>query len=340
MRDLLGAASERELIFGPNMTSLTFDLTRSLAHLLDPGDEILLTRIEHDANVRPWEMLAEECGLVVRRLDFDASSYELCLEQLDELVGERTRIAAINYASNVTGTINDVAAIARRVRAVGGLTFVDAVQYVPHGAVDVQALGCDFMACSAYKFFGPHLGVLWGREQVLEQLPPYKLTPASNELPWRLETGTQCHELQAGLLGTMAYLESLAPDPESRRDRLVAAMQSAAEWEARLARMLLDGLAELPVAVHGITEAAALDRRVPTIAISGDGLDPAAASRWLGERGVFTTHGDGYAIHVIERLGLADRGGVLRLGLAHYNTEDEIERVLTLLDEHLSRPGR
>jgi cysteine desulfurase family protein (TIGR01976 family) len=346
MADFFGAASEREVVLGPNMTTLTFALSRSLAHLLEPGDEILVTRLEHDANVRPWEILAQEKGLRVRRLDLDPATGELDLTRLGEVVTERVRFAAVSYASNVLGTINDVAAIARAVRAAGGITFVDAVHYAPHGPIDVAALGCDLMACSPYKFFGPHLGALWVREDLLERLPPYKVRAAADDLPGRFETGTQPHELHAGLLGAFEYLEWLgrelggAPPTAGRRQTLLAAMAAIRGYERELAAALLEGLGTLRgVSVHGITAPGALDRRVPTVSISVDGRPPAEVARRLSERGVFATNGTGYAISVIDRLGLTDRGGVVRLGAVHYNTRDEIAAAVRALDEALRATG-
>lgn len=332
MADFLGASSVREIVFGPNMTTLAFALSRSLGGLLEAGDEILLTRMEHDANVRPWEILAEERGCVVRRLDFDSQRYELDLDSLDDLVSERTRLAAVGLASNVLGTINDVAAIAGKVRAAGGLTFVDAVHFAPHAPIDVGRLGCDLLACSPYKFFGPHLGVLWGREEVLERLRPYKLGASPDELPWRFETGTQSHEAMAGLLGTFEYLEWLGR--ETGGGGSSAAMRAIRAWEGQLVAPLLAGLGELAgVRVHGITEPSALDRRVPTVSITVQDRRPDELARRLGEQGVFVTHGDGYARSVVERLGSDASGGVLRLGLAHYNTPYEVEAVLGRLRE-------
>jgi cysteine desulfurase family protein (TIGR01976 family) len=346
MADFLGAASPREVVLGANMTSLTFALSRSLAHLLRPGDEILLSRIEHDANVRPWEILAEERELVVKRIELDPSTCELDLSALPRLVTDRTRFAAIGYASNLLGTVNDVAAVARAVRAAGGLVFVDAVHYAPHGPIDVTALGCDFLVCSPYKFFGPHLGALWAREELLDRLPPYKVRAAADDLPGRFETGTQPHELYAGLLGAFEYLEWLgsamgdaapaagAAGGSERRRTIVAAMSAIRAYERDLAVALVDGLRSLPrVRVHGIVSPAALDRRVPTVSISIDGVSPADVARRLGERGIFVTNGTGYAISVVERLGLADRGGVVRLGAVHYNRRDEIETAIGALAE-------
>jgi cysteine desulfurase family protein (TIGR01976 family) len=338
MADFFGAASPREVVLGANMTSLTFAVSRSLAHLLREGDEILLTRLEHDANVRPWEILAEEKKLVVKRIDFDPATGELDLSMLPRLVTERTKLGAVGYASNLLGTINDVSAIARAVRVAGGLTWVDAVHYGPHGPIDVRALGCDFLVCSPYKFFGPHLGALWVREDLLERLPPYKVRAASDELPGRFETGTQPHELYAGLLGTFEYLEWLAREiggasPTARgRAAVLAAMTAIRAYEKELSVALLDGLRALPgVRIHGITAPDGIDRRVPTVSISMGGKDPASITRRLGEQGVFATNGTGYAIGVIERLGLSDRGGVVRLGCVHYNSRDEIDTAIRAL---------
>jgi cysteine desulfurase family protein (TIGR01976 family) len=342
MADFLGADSAREIVLGANMTTLTFALSRSLAHLLREGDEILLTRIEHDANVRPWEILAAERGLVVNRLDLDPATGELDYGRLGEVVTERTRFAAVGYASNLLGTINDVAAIARAVRSAGGLTFVDAVHYAPHGPIDVAALGCDFLVCSPYKFFGPHLGALWAREELLERLPAYKVRAASDELPGRFETGTQPHELLAGLLGTFEYLESIAGaggGSGSRRRALRAAMDAIRSYERSLAAALVEGLrAQRGVRVHGIVEPAALGRRVPTVAVAIEGRAPAEVAARLGERGVLVTHGTGYALSVVERLGLADRGGVVRFGCLHYNTLDEIASALAILSDCVDSP--
>jgi cysteine desulfurase family protein (TIGR01976 family) len=209
MADLLNAPAWQEIIFGANMTTLTFAMTRSLGRRLKAGDEILLTRMDHDGNVAPWLLLARDLGLTVKWLDFDPATSEYRLDALPSLITPRTKLAAVNYASNALGTINDVKAITATVHAVGGLVYVDAVQYVPHGPTDVQDIGCDFLACSSYKFFGPHQGILWGRRALLEELEPYKVRPASNDLPTKFESGTQSFEAQAGVLGAIEYLDWL-----------------------------------------------------------------------------------------------------------------------------------
>ncbi len=340
MADLLNATSEREIVFGPNMTTLTFVLSRSLAGLLRAGDEILLTRMEHDANSTPWRILARERGLVIRVLDFDPASGQFDLTQLDRLLTDKLRFAAIGYANNLIGTVNDVGEFCRRTRDVGALTFVDAVQCAPHRPIDVQAIGCDFLACSAYKFFGPHQGVLWARESLLDRLEPYKLRASSNELPGRYETGTQSLEGQAGTLGAIEYLqwigttmarehEATFPQFSGRRLTLHAAMAAIAEYERSLSLRLIEGLRAIPgLAVHGIVDPELATQRVPTVSWSRRGVDPADCARELNEEGIFAWSGNAYALDVVDRLGLTAEGGVLRLGAVHYNTLAEIDEVV------------
>ena len=248
--DFLGAPSADEIVFGPNMTTLTFGLSRALGRTLRVGDEIVVTRLDHDANIAPWLAL-EERGAVVRWLDIRPDDCTLDLEALETLVGPRTRLVAVGLASNAVGTVNDVARIVRVARAAGAWVFVDAVHWAPHGPIDVEALGCDFLACSAYKFFGPHVGVLWGRHELLDRLPAYKVRPADDAPPGKFETGTQNHEGIAGLLGAVRYLEWLGNDlatspPQTRRERLRSAMQALRARERDLSRTLLDGLQSIP----------------------------------------------------------------------------------------------
>ena len=345
MADFYNANSDREIVFGPNSTSLTFVITRAIAHLFEAGDEIIVTRMEHDANASPWRILAEERGLVIKRLDFDRDTYQLDLGQLDELITPRTRFAAINYASNVLGTINDVREICRRIRAAGGLTYIDAVQYAPHGPIDVQDIGCDFLVASAYKFYGPHQGVLWAREELLERLHPYKLRVASNDLPGRFETGTQSLEGQAGTIGAVEYLEWVGKtmgtefhgaNPNQRTDHVHAGLRAMAAYEETLSTRLINGFLDLDgVVVHGITDPAQFAKRVPTVSISKPGMQPAAMAAALDEKGIFVWDGHSYAIDVIEWLGLADKGGVVRFGPTHYNTIEEIDFALAAVAEYL-----
>jgi cysteine desulfurase family protein (TIGR01976 family) len=339
MAGFLNAASPDEIVFGQNMTSLTLHVSRSIARELGPGDEIVVTRMDHDANVAPWLLVARDRGCEVRWLDFDPATFEYDLSSLDDVLTDRTRLVAVNYASNLTGTINDVRAVTARARDVGALVYVDAVQFAPHGLLDVQDIGCDFLVCSAYKFFGPHQGILWGRRDVLERLEPYKVRPAGDAIPHRFETGTLSHEGMAGTTGAVEYFawvgaamgaEVEARDGEpGRRRNLRAAMDAISEYENALTRMLLDGLETLPgVTVRGITEPEAACRRVPTVSFTHEALAPSEISATLARENVFVWDGHNYAVEVVRRLGLWERGGVVRVGLAHYNTAEEVALLL------------
>lgn len=345
MADMYHAASPDEIVFGPNMTTLTFMMTRVLGPLFEPGDEIITTHMEHDGNNTPWRRMAEERGLVVRTLPFSSDNYEFRLDELDELITPRTRFAALNYASNILGTINPVAEMVDRLRAVGAITYVDAVQYAPHGPIDVQALGCDFLVSSSYKWYGPHQGVLYGRADILERLRAYRLSVVPDRAPDKFETGTQSLEGQAGVLGAIEYLQWLgvqsgAPlrtDVPRRTAEVHAAMAAMAEYEHGLSLRLIEGLQALPgVVVRGITDPAAVARRVPTVSFSKEGLDPAALAQFLDSHGVYVWNGHSYALPVIEFLGLADKGGVVRIGPTHYNTIEEIDLAVGLIGEFLA----
>ena len=341
MADLLNASGGAEIVFGQNMTSLAFALSRSLAHRLAPGDEIVLTRLDHDANFTPWLMMAKERGATVHVVDIREEDCTLDLEQLGRCLNRRTKLVAFGYASNAVGTINPVGRIVAMAREVGALTFVDAVHYAPHGPIDVQALGCDFLACSPYKFFAPHLGVLYGRLDALDDLPAYKVRPADDRLPGRLETGTLSHESLAGLLGTVEYLEWLggfAPTGAlghwrtPRAAALHRAMGVIESWEQGLKTRLLEGLLSLPgVRIHGITDPRRLAERVPTFAIRIAGHHPRDVATALGEAGIFVWDGNYYALNLSERLGVEETGGMVRVGPVHYNTPGEIDRLLAAL---------
>lgn len=342
MAELLNARSAEEIVFGPNMTTLTYQFSRALGRTLQAGDEIILTRMDHDANVSPWLQLAEDHGLVVKWLDFSPETYRYEMPMLEGLLSERTKVVAVNYASNAIGTINDVKTIAAQAKAAGALVFVDAVQYVPHDVTDVQALGCDVLVCSPYKFFGPHQGVLWARADLLRDLPAYRVRPAGDKLPGRWETGTQSHEGQAGTLGALEYLAWLGRtmgDPEAepaqmplRQRRIRAALRAAKAYEDGLSRHLIAGLQAIEgVTVHGITDPTAMVDRVPTVAFTHDRLRPAVIAKALGEANIFVWHGHYYAIEVVNRLGLMDSGGMLRVGMAHYNTTAELDRLLEVV---------
>ncbi|RAQ94888.1 cysteine desulfurase-like protein [Thermogemmatispora tikiterensis] len=348
MADFLNAASPAEIVFGPNMTTLTFAFSRAIGKTLQPGDEIIVTVLDHDANVAPWLALQER-GVVVRTVDIHPEHVTLNLEDLQAKLNERTRLVAVGYASNAVGTINDVRRITELAHAVGALVWIDAVQYAPHGPIDVQALDADFLVCSAYKFFGPHLGILYGKREQLERFPAYKVRPASNAVPDRWETGTQNHEGLAGLLGAIDYLTLLGEEQAAhygndpalqsyagRRHTLKVAMRAISDYEHQLSAQLLRGLREIQgLRIYGIsgTTPEELAQRVPTVACTIDGRHPRELAVALGERGIFAWDGNYYALGLMERLGLEGRGGALRLGLCHYNTSAEIERVLGVLEE-------
>jgi cysteine desulfurase family protein (TIGR01976 family) len=329
--DFVGAASPEEVKFGANMTTLTMHISRSIAASLKPGDEIVVTTLDHEANISPWRAVAADRGLLLRQVDIHEADGTLDLADLDAKLGRRTRLVAVGWASNAVGTINPVAEIVRRAHAVGAWTYVDAVHFAPHGLLDVQAIDTDFLVTSAYKWFGPHAGVLYGRADILERLPAYKVRPAHD----RFETGTPNFEGLAGTLAAIGYLEDVgrrcggAPLEASRRERLAAAMTAIGAYERGLARQLLAGLAVIPgVRVWGIRDLDRLAERTPTVALTVAGQSPRAVATALGRQGVFAWDGDFYATAVIERLGLAESGGVVRLGLVHYNTAEEVDRTL------------
>ena len=328
----LNAGSPQEIIFGPNMTSLAFTLSRSLAGELTPQDEIIVTRLDHDANISPWTIIAQERGCKVHWLDFDVEDCTLRLDQFESLLNEHTKLVAVGYASNAVGTINPVRRITRQAHDAGALCFVDAVQYAPHGSIDVQDIDCDFLAVSAYKFFGPHIGVLYGKREHLERLKAYKVRPAPSEPPGRFETGTQNHEGIAGLLGALEYLgaigEQSARDEGEAGDRALRfkqALRTIQSYELNLTRTLIETLSAVPgVKIWGITDEADLDRRVPTVSFTLNEHHPRAIATELGKSGIYVWDGNYYALAVTERLGLEEHGGMVRVGLVHYNTPEEI----------------
>ncbi len=336
--DLLGCGAD-EVVFGNNMTSLTFHLSRSLAQDLEPGDELLVTRLDHDANVMPWALAAQERGARVRWADIDVESGTLDMEDLRAKITPRTKIAAVGYASNATGTINDVATITAWAREAGALTFVDAVQYAPHGLIDVQALGCDFLACSSYKFFGPHSGQLFGKREHLRQLQAYRVRPAGEELPGKWETGTQNHEAMAGVTAAIDYLAAVgvehgaARSEDNRRQKLIAAWSVIQAYERTLTERLVTGLLDLPgIRIYGLTEPADWHRRVATVAVRRRGVTPERLAQALADENIFAWNGSFYALSASERMGVEGNGGWLRLGLVHYNTLEEVDHCLRVLD--------
>jgi cysteine desulfurase family protein (TIGR01976 family) len=333
MADFLGCDAD-EVVFGPNMTSLTFALSRSLGRELKPGDEIVLTYLDHDANFAPWKAL-EEAGAIIRVADFRREDCTLDLEQLLGLINRKTKIVAVGYASNSVGSINDVARIAAAARAVGAWSFIDAVHYAPHGPIDVRAVGCDFLACSAYKFFGPHQGILYGRRELLDCLRPYKVRPASDEAPWRWETGTQNHEAMAGVTAAIDYLAALGErlgEKGNRRRRLQMAMQATSAYERRLSEKLIAGLLDIPsVEFYGIREPERFVQRTPTVSIRVRGFLTRDVAERLGKMGLFVWDGNYYALNLSERLGAESSGGMVRIGCAHYNTLAELDRLLAAI---------
>jgi cysteine desulfurase family protein (TIGR01976 family) len=349
MADFYNAASDREVVFGPNMTTLTFVMARALGPRFSEGDEMIITAMEHEGNNTPWRTMAAERGMVVKTLGFDRDTYEIDLDELDSLITPRTKFAALNYASNLLGTINPVGEMCARLRAAGAMTYIDAVQFAPHGPIDVQALGCDFLISSAYKFYGPHQGVLYGREELLQGTPAYHLRTVPDLTPNKWETGTQSLAGQAGTIGALEYLEWVGrtmgaehrPDTPGLRERtrdLHAGLAAMAHYEESLSERLISGLAAIDgVRIHGITDPTAYHRRVPTVSITADGMDPEAMADFLGDQGVYVWNGHSYALPVVEWLGLADRGGVVRIGPTHYNTLDEIDTAVGLIAEFLGR---
>lgn len=334
LADLLNARRPEEIVFGQNMTSLTFSLSRALARTWQPGDELIVTRLDHDANISPWLLAAEDRGVTVRWLDFNPEDCTLNLNSLPDLLNERTRLLAITYASNAVGTITDVARAVQMAHTAGALVYVDAVHYTPHGLVDVQALDCDFLACSVYKFFGPHTGVLYGKYELLDSLMAYKVRPSTNEPPGKWETGTQSFESLAGARAAVDYLADIGGQAGSRRERLVQAWQRIKAYEMSLSLRFLEGATAVPgLRVYGITDIERLEERTPTFAVSLEGYEPHDVATRLGEQGIFVWDGHYYAIAVMERLGLLERGGLVRIGFIHYNTAEEVDRVLAALTE-------
>lgn len=373
--DFLGCHSD-EVVFGANMTTLTFTLSRAIGRTIKPGDEIIVTQLDHSANVSPWYALAEQ-GAIIRVVNVKIDDCTLDMSDLEQQINSRTKLVAVTYASNAVGTINDIAAIVKLAHAVGALVFVDAVHYAPHGPINVHALGCDFLACSAYKFFAPHVGILYGKREHLANLQPYKVKPASDEVPSRWETGTLNFEGLAGVVAAINYLAKLGchvsptiddelvstlieadkeglehfhcprflTSPEqpsstlasayhSRRAALVAAMSAIQQYERDLSHQLISGLQEIPgLTIYGITDPHHFAWRTPTVAIRLQGKSPETIAKALGDRGIFSWHGNFYALSLTEKLGLETSGGLLRLGLVHYNSAAEILQLLQTLKE-------
>lgn len=328
--DFLNAPSANEIVFGPNMTTLTLSLSRALSETWFYGDEIIVSRLDHDANVTPWVLAAREAGAIVKQIDFDPDQCTLRMDQYDSLLSNRTRLVAVGGASNATGTVNSIREIVRLAKTVGATTFVDAVHLAPHRLIDVQEFDCDFLACSAYKFFGPHVGILWGRSELLESLQPGKLRPAPNSPPGKWMTGTQNHEGISGVTAAIDYLATLADNSQalSRREQLENSFSAIGNHEQELGKQLIEGLQQIEsLKIWGITKENQMQQRVPTVSVTHDSITPQELSAELGQRGLFTWAGNHYALPFTESVGL-EPNGTLRIGLLHYNTAEEVDRLL------------
>lgn len=326
MAALLGAEDPRQISFGQNMTTLNFALARAIGRSLEPGDEVIVTDLDHDANVAPWLTLAER-GAVLRRVPV-RSDATLDMEAFQSLINKKTKLVAVGYASNAVGTVNDVAAVRRWTQAVGALLVVDAVHFAPHGVIDVMALNPDFLLCSAYKFFGPHIGILYSRKGALDGLQTDKVRPQSPQAPEKIETGTLNHAALAGVTAAVDFIARLSEKTGSLRERLVSAMTDVYRYEHQLAHKLYEGLGKIPkVKVYGPIVDDGL--RAPTVSFTVVGISAADVAKHLGEFGVYVWDGDFYAVTIVQQLGLAEQGGLVRIGFAPYNTQDEVDRVLT-----------
>jgi cysteine desulfurase family protein (TIGR01976 family) len=339
MATWLNASRPEEIVFGLNMTTLTLHMSRSLAHLLSPGDEIVLTHLDHDANIAPWLLIAKERECTIRWVDMRPDDCTLDLDTLERTISPRTKIVALGYASNAVGTINDVKRAAQIAHSVGALCYVDAVQFVAHGVTDVQALDVDFLACSAYKFFGPHVGILYGKYEHLDRLSAYKVRTSSKVPPEKWETGTQNFEGIAGVLGALEYFAWVGDQssgtqagPITMRERYTAAMTEIARYEHDLSCRLCEGLGAIPsVKVWGITDPARMGERVATVSFTMEGRHPRQIAEYLNDNGIYVWNGNFYALEVTTTLGLEERGGLVRVGAVHYNTAAEVMRLLEAL---------
>lgn len=334
MADFLGADRPEEVVFGQNMTSLNFALSRSIARDWGEGDEIVLSRIDHDANISPWLKAAEDSGATVRWLPFQTETGELDLSALPGILNERTKLVAVTYASNALGSISPLRQIIDAAHGVGALCIVDAVHYGPHGLIDVNALNCDALLCSAYKFFGPHIGIMYAKHDLLSTWTPYKLRPAYDKPPEKWETGTQSIEALHGVTAAIDYIASLSKLDASlpRREHIVSAMSRINAYETELSQRFLDAAEAIEgVKVYGVTDREGLSRRTPTFALSVAGVAPGRVADLLGEKGIFVWSGHYYAMTVMEDMGLAESGGLARIGFVHYNSPEELNRVIAAL---------
>lgn len=327
--DLYGAREDDYVVFGMNMTSLNFALSRAVSANWSPGDEVVVTRLDHDANVSPWLRAAADRGVTVKWVPFDTDTYRLDLDRLAEIVSPRTKLVAMTHASNAIGTIVDVAAATEIAHGVGALSVVDAVHYAPHGPIDIAAVDCDFLIASSYKFFGPHLGAMAGRGQLLEKLDAYKVRPAPAAGPGKWETGTQSFEALAGVVAAVDHIAGVTQTEGTRRERIIASYAAIQDHAITLGQQFLGGLPDTAT-VFGITDD--LTARTPTFAIELDGFSARRLATELGDRGIYVTDGDYYAVEVMKALRRSD-GGLVRIGFLHYTTEDEVDRLLAALHQ-------
>jgi len=344
--DFLNASRPEEIIFGPNMTSLTLHLSRSIARTLEPGDTIVVTHLDHDANISPWTLIAADQGCNVAWVDFDVEDGRLRMESYEAALAQKPKLVALGYASNALGTINPIKKMTQMAHQAGALVYVDAVQYAPHGPIDVKDLDVDFLTCSAYKFYGPHIGILYGRYDLLDEMVAYKVRPASNEPPEKFETGTQSWEGIAGVLGALEYFEWIGTefggDYKARYEanfngralHLKQGLAAIQTYEYELSRKLLTTLQGIPgLRIYGLDDPQRVKERVPTVAVNFESKHPRQVAKLLDERNIFVWDGNFFALSVTERLGVEDSGGVVRIGGTHYNTFDEIDRLGEALEE-------
>jgi cysteine desulfurase family protein (TIGR01976 family) len=336
MGDFLNCDAD-EIVFGQNMTALTFAMSRAIGRELAPGDEIVLTLLDHDANFSPWKAL-EEKGVIIRKVKFNEEDCTLDMQDLAAKIGKRTCLVAVGYASNAVGTINNVAEVVRLARQAGALSYIDAVHYAPHGPIDVRALDCDFLVCSTYKFFGPHMGVLYGKREHLKRLRPYKVRPNTDNIPNCWEWGTLNHECIAGIKACVEYWEELGrrakPAVATRRAAILAAHEAIHEHERKMMEKMTAGLLAIPgMKLYGISDPSRFENRCATIVVRIEGHTPLELATKLGERGFFTWDGNYYALNLTEQLDVERTGGFLRIGLVHYNTMEEVEGLLAALRE-------
>jgi len=336
--DLVGCGDYREIVFGQNMTSLTIQLASALSRTWGPGDEVVVTRSDHDANIRPWVLAAKWSDATVRWIEIDPDDCTHITETIDSSINENTVLVAIGAASNFSGTINDVRGICDKAHSVGAEVFVDAVHYAPHGLIDVKEMGCDYLACSSYKFFGTHQGILWGRFDRLAELPVAKLRVSTEEVPFRWMTGTQGHESMAGTLAAIEHLEwlgrTLADTGISRREALRVAFSAIEEYEGELCWKMIEGLEDIGVKIWGINNSSMKNLRAPTVSFTHHSMTAGEIGTALAEHGIFAWAGNFYALELSEVLGLEPEGA-LRVGILHYNTAEEVGRFLKVLSEIL-----